>query len=192
MHLTRNRDLDGGFTRPETLGVFLILLVIVALSVFNFQLSQTKARDAQRKNDLAHLHGALKNFFDDLNFYPDSLDGKLVACGQAEDLKPCQWGKDQLRNLEDPDYPAYMSPLPADPRAKEGYSYFYLTNTREFQLYAYLEYQGDVEIKPGIEARGLPCGIKICNYGKASSDRIPLDEELPAAPATQEGEIRQQ
>lgn len=176
-----------GFTKPEALGVGIILLAIFVLSLYNFQISQIKARDAQRKADLGRIQAGLANYFNDFNFFPTASSGKMIACGTTVAFEPCDWASAALRDLADANYPPYIEPLPQDPLADKGYSYTYLSNTRHFQLLASLEDKNDPEYNPSIEARGLYCGSKICNYGRADSVAVRLDEELPVLPATNSG-----
>lgn len=174
----------AGFTKSETIGVGLILLLIIVLSVYNFRFSQMKARDAQRKADIGSIANALRTFFDDFDFYPKEKEKRILYCGSKEALSPCIWGVDKLVDLADPTYPPYLDVIPADPKSKDSYFYVYFSNTREYQILAYLEDESDIEINSTIQARGIACGKVICNYGIASG-RTPLDRDLPATPSGQ-------
>lgn len=162
-------------TKNEILVLGGILLVIGLAANFNFQKAQVLARDVQRKNDLKHIGAALAGFLKDNNFYPDDIEGKIAACGDPETPRACVWAADSIDD--------YISPLPSDPRANL-YQYLYLSNKRNFQLYAALERTTDAEYSPVIVARGLKCGEKICNFGVGSSGDVSLDLELPELPET--------
>lgn len=166
-------------TRNEAIVVGGILFAIGTLTYFNFQKSQVLARDVQRKNDLRHIATALNNYLYDFGFYPLSKDNKIYACGTADDLQPCQWGKDSIRDLHDPTYPPYIDPLPEDPLAPpKKYQYVYLTNTRDFQLLAHLEDPQDREYNRNVEKRKIMCGPDaICNFAVANGD-TPVDKDL--------------
>lgn len=160
-------------TKNEILVVGGILLVIGVAASFNFRSALVKARDVQRKNDLKHIGAALNYYFDDYGAYPESFDGQIAACGDPLSPSPCQWGVDGISD--------YINPLPIDPLSSRGYQYIYLTNTRNFQLYAALEREVDSEYNLSVVTRQLVCGEKICNFGVGSRDNVKLDQELPEA-----------
>lgn len=166
-----------GMTRNEFLVVVGILAAIILVALPNFSSSKVQARDVQRKNDLKHIRAALSDYFKDFSAYPRVKDGKILACGTSEKLEPCEWAIDTLRDLRDPAYPSYINPLPRDPQHER--TYFYVSNTRNFQIFASLEETRDREYNKRVEERKLPCGKKICNFGVASSNDILPEEELP-------------
>lgn len=185
------------FTKEETVGVATILILIIGLSLYNLQISLRRARDVQRKADLSAISNALARYEDDFGFYPPSSeDGKIVACkkegvtpsfkrgseeGQdagkidlLEVYKPCEWGKDSLRDVFDLDYPPYLQVIPADPHLERGVSYRYVSNGRRFQIYASLEGEDEDGVNIKIVERKLGCGSKVCNFGKSSGE-TPLE-----------------
>lgn len=162
-------------TKNEFVVVMGILLAIGLLAAFNFRSSIVKARDVQRKNDLKHVASALNDYFKDVGAYPESRDGKIMACnpvlredGLGYNFEPCEWGKDKIVN-----------PLPIDPLSAQGFDYTYISDTRNFQLYAGLERTRDVEYNESIVRRDLRCGPAVCNFGVPSSHKVELDKELP-------------
>jgi len=82
-----------------------------------------------------------------------------------------------LRDISDLSYPPYQKTLHVDPKNSDGIKYVYKSNIKRFQLYAYLESETDVEKKDAIANLNIECGIKICNYGKATG-KTPLDKSL--------------
>jgi hypothetical protein len=99
------------------------------------------------------------------------FDRELFESG----LRACEYGLDAFRDVTNDSYPAYMEVIPTDPKAKEGFAYLYISNTRRFQIYSYLEGESDEEeYNPNLVARNLDCGNKICSFGKSSGD-TPLD-----------------
>lgn len=178
---------NQGFTLPEALGVGLILVVIIALSVYNFQMSQRRARDAQRKADLVSIGGALSQYISDFGSVPPAEGGKILACGTWTSVSSCRWGLDKLADLADPTYPVYLDRIPQDPKFRDGFTYVYFSNANQFQLLARLEDKNDVEVNYGILVRGVACGQVFCNYGIASGGTL-LDRDLEATPS---GELKQ-
>ena len=186
------------FTRSEIYGVGIILLVIASLTAYNLRISLRRSRDSQRKADINAMSDALGKYQADFGFFPPSTeDGKILACkgenfedvpdNLPEDekrafffktLKGCSWGDDALKDVNDENYEPYLKSIPKDPKADEGLTYFYISNLNRYQIYAYLE-GGDSEIgfREGIVKRDLPCGSKICNFGKAYSE-TPLEKSI--------------
>lgn len=183
------------FTKNESIGIGAILLFIFLLTGFNLQISLRRSRDSQRRADISAIVNALDKYQKDFGFFPPSTDdGKIIACKgsnfgpipadvKEQDkrsyfinmLRGCNWGEDSLRDVEDDSYPPYMKTIPVDPRAKDGYSYYYISDMNTFQLFAYLEGGKSEEgFRQGIVDRNLRCGEKICNFGKAYGE-TPLE-----------------
>ncbi len=179
------------FSKEETVVVALILGAIVLASFFNFRTSLRRARDAQRKDDLGSISNALEKYRDDFGAFPlASSNGKILACLRAGDkitydnqgrpqvaLIACEWGKDSLRDLLDPNFPAYLNVLPADPQTSMGLTYIYFSNGKRYQIYASLEGKDEDEYDPKIIARRIACGKSICNFGRAFG-KTPLDKSI--------------
>lgn len=177
------------FSKSEIKAVVVILLGIFVLSLFNFRVSLRRARDSQRKSDNNTIYVGLSGYFDDFGHFPfSSPDGKIIACKGPDtkldpvtntviNLIPCEWGEDSLRDVMDLSYPEYVKTLPADVQFKKGAYYLYISNGSRFQLYAALEGKTEAEYDPKIVARGLKCGSRICNFGKASGN-TPLDKSI--------------
>jgi hypothetical protein len=185
------------FSKSEIIGVFLILVVVIIVTSINLKSSLRRARDAQRRADIGAVANVLGSIQKDFGFFPGSSDGRIVFCkaenfgevvSQIEEgeltqddllngLRSCEWGKDGLSDLGvfETDERTYISKLPQDPKSDEGFSYNYLSDSKRFQLYAYLE-GGNSEdgYNEGIVARHLMCGNKVCNFGK-SYGGAPLD-----------------
>lgn len=177
------------FSKEEFRHIVIILAVLAIVSLPNFIVSIRRARDAQRKNDIGTIQNALLRFNDDFGFFPISTeDGRIAACNKAGEeikeneqgyfnLEPCDWGKDVLTDPSDPSFPPYLSVIPIDPDNKKGVSYRYISNGKRFQILASLEGEDEDEYDNRIVSRGIKCGTKICNSGKASG-RTPLDKSL--------------
>ncbi len=180
------------FSKKETGWILVILVLIASASLYNFRLSLRRARDAQRKADLGQIYNGLGEYHADFGFYPPSLDGKIVACEKPgidiskmdkkevdlmDIFQPCEWGQDSLGDVFDPSYPAYLEVLPVDPHKTEGASYIYFSSGSHFQLYASLEGEDEEEFQSVITERNLACGVRVCNFGRASGV-TPLDKSI--------------
>lgn len=185
------------FTKNEITGIFLILLAVFLATFFNMQIAIRRARDAQRREDLGNIADALESYHGDFGFFPPVVDGKILACKGDnfeevhnklleekqfdrelffQGIRACEWGKDTLEN------PLtgviYLPVIPGDSQKDDGVNYYYLSNTQRFQVYTYLE--GGIDetgYDAGIVRRDLPCGVKICNFGKAYGS-TPVDQSI--------------
>lgn len=179
------------FSKEETVVVALILGVIALASLLNFRTSLRRARDVQRKDDLGSTANALEKYRDDFGAFPlASSDGKILACVRPGDkitydkegrpqvtLIACEWGKDSLRDILDPNSPPYLELLPGDPQRGMGLTYIYFSNGKRYQIYASLEGKDEDEYDPKIIARGIQCGTRICNFGRVFG-KTPLDKSI--------------
>lgn len=169
-------------SRNEFFAVTGIIVVLAILAGFNFRSALVKGRDIQRKNDLKHIAAALKDYMKDAGYFPTSENGKILACMEdPSETTVCLWGKHGVPNPENPAQ-KYINPLPQDPFSGKGYEYFYISNTKNFQIYAHLERESDAEYNERILHRGLWCGQAICNFGVGSSSDVRLEGELPELP----------
>lgn len=161
-----------GFTRNEILVIVAILAAVWGLALPNFRQAKLSARDVQRKNDLKHIASALNDYQKNYSSYPASTNGKILGCGQPDVPRACQWGQDSLIGAK--------SPLSEDPLAPpKGYSYVYVSDTKNFQLFAFLENKNDPEYNPALAALKLACGRGECNFGITSSAKeAPLTRVL--------------
>lgn len=185
------------FSRTELSVTVVALVAIIGLSLFNFKQAIRRSRDNVRKDDITYMRNQLLTFRDEAGYIPLSTDdGRMKACAppnistlreQLENneitmkdylssLEPCEWGNSKLIDLVTETY--YVDNVPKDPLFEEGYAYKYISNGTFFQLYAYLEGEGEEdEISPAVAARKLECGTVICNFGK-TYEQVPLDKSL--------------
>lgn len=174
------------FSRQELISIAIIFLILIGISWPNFTLSMRRSRDQIRRDDIGNIQAAIDEYFDDYGVFPaSSPDGKLVVCkGPGEDkigtdgklqvdLIPCNWGQDTWINLTPGVNKTYMKVIPGDPRLNMGVSYVYFSDGSRYQLLAYLEGGKDeIEYDGRLERRGVKCGEKICNLGRANN--VPL------------------
>lgn len=175
------------FSKEEKYALAIILGAIIIVSAPNFVISLRLSRDAQRKTDIGSIYSALNEFQADFGSFPLSKNGQIAVCEpvakkvinglETFDFSPCVWGKDSLKDLSDPAYPPYLKTLPQDPYFSRGVNYYYLSNGSRYQIYGALEGKGEDEYDEKIIARQLPCGNKICNFGKAFG-KTPLDKSI--------------
>lgn len=129
-----------GFTLIELLIIIAIiaLLSVVLFAAFSGNLS--KARDAQRKDDLEELRVAFEDYYNDNGCYPDF--SKFEVCG-SEELRP------------------YLRSVPCDPADDFPYRYFSLggNECRGYRVLVQLENTND----PNIESMGCDA-VNGCYY----------------------------
>lgn len=155
-------------SKNEAIFTVITLAVIGVFAAFNLAKAQVLARDVQRKNDLKHIATALNAYLQEVGEYPQTKDGKMLACPPYDDLRTCAWGEDKLEATSG----AFINPLPQDPQEPDGkHEYLYLSSTRNFQLFATLERGEDDEYNSKVVARNLKCGSFICNFGVSSTGR---------------------
>lgn len=178
------------FSKSEFKAILIIFAGLILISTPNFIVSLRRARNAQRKADIGSIYGSLLKYGEDFGAFPLSADGKIAACEPVAVKKnenptlppaiifsPCIWGRDSFRDLSDSSYPPYLQTIPNDPQQKTGPAYYYLSDSGHFQIYGALEGKSEDEYDPAIIKRDLPCGSKICNFGKASG-RTPLNMSI--------------
>jgi len=183
------------FNKKELVAVSTVLVFVVVVTFSNLKVSNQKARDAQRRSDVRALADALTKYQSEFSFFPPDIDGKILACkGDSFDefvetqdasriesffdlLQACQWGRDALADLTE-ESTIYMKHIPSDPKSDQGYSYLYLSNSKRFQIYAFLEGGLDAEqFDAAVVSRGLNCGVNICNFGVSFSG-TPIDRSI--------------
>jgi len=172
------------FNKSEIRAILIIFAFLILISTPNFIISLRRARDAQRKADIGSIKDALLKYQADFGIFPLSIDGKIAACepvsynevGGIKTLvfSACEFGESSLADLSDSSYPAYLKPIPNDPRKNEGRYYYYFSNGGRFQIYGTLEGKSEDEYDEYIIKRGIKCGSQICNFGK-SSGTTPLN-----------------
>jgi len=132
--MRRRLKIEKGFTLIELLVVISIIGVLAALVIANFNAARERARDVQRKSDLAQLKRALRMYYNDYNGYPDTAT--LPAWGAA-------FSSGDM---------VYMKRLPEEP-TPGGVNYAYYAGSaacsdgvNDFRLVAVLENTADPEI----------------------------------------------
>jgi len=168
---SRAVPLWGGFTLVEVLVVLSIISILAGLIGGNYITSRVRARDSERKNNLAQIQRALELYYNDYNQYPSATDGEISIAS---------WGQ----SFADANGEVYMVQLPSDSRAPVR-QYLYETDSSQlkYRLFARLENEEDLNTDldgdgiTGDEFDGsLPeqpikqCGQIACNYAVMSSN----------------------
>lgn len=186
------------FTKSEIRGVATILIVVITVTLFNLSIAVRRARDVQRRGDLGAISDALDKFYADYGFFPPSEGGKIKFCKASnfdailsqvneklffdrelffQGLRLCEWGVDPFDDVIN-NGESYMGTLPSDPKSVENISYYYLSNTKRYQIYSYLEGEKrEIGYSESILARSLACGGKVCSFGKSYADTS-LDKSI--------------
>lgn len=167
------------FEKKEALAIGVILLALFLVSAPNFSIAWQRSRDVTRKDDLGYMVKVLDTYKNNANTFPlSTADGNIIAClkdgekaevddmGNIVNFIPCRWGQT-----------SYLGELPNDPQEDKGATYVYISNGKRYQIYAALERTDQDEYDPKVLARGIKCGIRICNFGRAYSV-TPLDKSI--------------
>ena len=158
-----------GFTLLELMIVMIIMGILAVIGIQTFLSSQIKGRDATRKGNLRAITQALELYYNDKSAYPlPSAGGYINACWSGGYV-PCD-GTDVAHKTMSDGTTVYMSLMPADPVVTQMYRY--VSNGKQYQLYAHLENNLDPQI---ITPQGSPsCGSSVsCNYGVSSANTNP-------------------
>lgn len=164
---------QSGFTLIEILVVMIIMAVLLSIGGGSYRTSQIKSRDAERKSDLKQVGITLESYYNDQKQYPTSHGSNftIMGCGAQTE---CAWGAQWVGEVVAGETPVYMVELPQDPRS--NYRYYYWSDGAQYQLYARLENDLDIDaLKDGETPQdyGISCGAANCNYGISSSNTTP-------------------
>lgn len=122
-----NFKIQRGFTLIELLVVISIIGILATLSVVNYLDARVRARDAQRKANLAQMQAAFELYRADQLSYPITLP----VCGTP------------LRNPGNT--VTYMQKVPCDPTNSGQHIYQYTSNGTTYTLIACLENENDAQ-----------------------------------------------
>jgi type II secretion system protein G len=164
-----------GFTLIELLVVIAVISVLatIAIGIINPIGQFQRAKDSQRKSDLAQIQRVLEQYYNDYGVYPAS-DGSYHMVDKSG--TPHTWGTG---------WPPYTNDLPSDPSSSQRYVYYAAANGQTYYLYAHLERSDD---SARCKSDGSDCtfiatiGSTLCslsgnnlscNYGVSSSNASP-------------------
>ena len=68
------RSSQGGFTVPELLIITLVVLILAALLLTNYQAARAKERDTRRVNDINLIDSKLETYYNVKNAYPATFN----------------------------------------------------------------------------------------------------------------------
>lgn len=120
-----------GFTLVELLITIAIIGLIMAIVIAGLELIRQKGRDAARIADIKQINGAIENFFDSCNYFPEDI------YADAGGLVPDCNGN------------VYLPEVPTDPKSGEEYPYYFSETPFGFHLCAKLELPGPAKGKAG-------------------------------------------
>lgn len=154
---THNQARERGFTLMELMVVMVIIGILATIVAGNFVQVKLRARDAQRKNDLAQLQRTMEAYYNDHGKYPSPFTVDMA------------WGStfvDPVTNV------TYMNQLPNDPQQPASqFSLLVSTDGAKYQLFAHLENTKDDDISTNANVTTRFCGItSYCNYAVTSSN----------------------
>lgn len=164
----------------ELLVVIAVMGVLITVGISSYKSTQRKSRDVRRKSDLRQIASALELYYNDKGKYPSDNGelGNIKGC-DAGDNVVCAWGN----LMKDSKGTIYMVKLPGDPTSGGQYYYDAGGGAKNYQLYARLENDQDIDLKRETGTGnvyyylGTVCaGTKKCNYGISSPD-LALDDE---------------
>ena len=181
-----------GILKPSEIIVFLSTIgFIVVLTLLNFSASAMRERNENRSKNLDSIVEAMKKFHKTYGFYPKSSpDHKIIACAGEKTLirrgtqdfinpVPCEWETDQFsEDITDPGLAPLLTIIPTDPDSANGVRYHYISDGKNYQIYAAYEGKPKLDFNEKVRKLGLTCGTKICNGGKANSEEISLDQPI--------------
>jgi len=173
---------------------FLFFLVFIA-SILGFNESTKGERDVRRNEDISNIAKAIEAYRQAFGYYPESKDGKIVACagpdtkvlrdrngfgirekGAVRDklvgLVPCEWGQDPLRDASDGNYPAFLDKLPQDPEFGRGFSYRYEFENGHYFVYVAYETKRMSDYSKNVLSKRIVCGTKFCNASRTNGVEI--------------------
>lgn len=181
-----------GFTMIElivSIGV-LAILAVFALAALNPADQFKKARDSQRKSDLAQLQRVLEQYYQDWGHYPPNDSSYRIEDEKTTPATIIYWGGAL-------GWSPYMDLVPKDPDSKRTYAYYSTNNGQTYYLFTSLE-RGtndpstckatDSQCKASptstscncdgakIMTNGTYCGVSAlfpCNYGVTSPNTTP-------------------
>jgi type II secretion system protein G len=108
-----------GFTIVELLIVIVVIGILAAITIVAYNGIQQRARDSQRRSDIASIQKALELYHADNNGYP--------ICGSASPYQPLTAGTAGTVTacLTTALVPKYMAKLPTDPQNSGSFQYLY-------------------------------------------------------------------
>lgn len=107
-------NLKSGFTIIELIVVVIVLGILVGITIVSYNGAQGRARDADRKADIANLVKALEMYYDDNGRYPTASGTNSTAGNVWYSSDTTSWTTfaSALSGI--------ISPLPVDPTNKSG------------------------------------------------------------------------
>ncbi len=151
MEQWNNFLLSQGFTLIELLVVIAVITMVMAVFFPNFMGARQRARDTQRKNDLAQIQKSMELYKLDQNPQSYPADAVLSSCGGC-------WTDGGVYATCAPSN-LYMRKIPCDPGSTAITPYIYrreATDNMKYTLTACLENAVDVDRDSTVEPTCVP------------------------------------
>ena len=118
-----------GFSLIELLVVITIISILVSFGTVAFTISQKKARDSRRKNDLKNVKQAMEFYYSETGHYPFGSVGRIVCSNDGIfDAAFKNWGTEFFcTRVGSGETVSFIEKLPMDPKgtthSTSGYRY---------------------------------------------------------------------
>jgi len=184
------------FSKKEIFSFLGVLLAIGVITYGNILISYRNDRDTQRNLDISAIASGIEKYKIDYGTYPlSSNDGAILACrgedtsvvkdkagkpvmeqgakkNKIQNYASCRWGVDWLGDIDDENYPKYLSLIPKDPQSQKGVSYRYESDGTAYKIYASYEGETISDYSENIVSLKVSCGVRICNVGRETGIKI--------------------
>lgn len=147
MSFPNSHPFRAGFTLVELLIVISVIGILTAILLPNFLGTRERASDARAKGSITQLRNALRLFYNDYQYFPESSSGDLLGCGTVADP-----GSDDCTTsfaTTGTGGVVYMGELP------ENFNYTQTQSGQSYVLYTVLTNLSDGDIA----ASATRCGI---------------------------------
>lgn len=112
--LMHNNTRSSGFTIIELIVVIIVLGILVGITIVSYNGAQGRARDADRRVDVANLVKALEMYYDDNGRYPTASGTNSTAGSIWYSSDTTSWSTFATALA------GILTPLPSDPLNKAG------------------------------------------------------------------------
>jgi len=138
-YINNTKHKNSGFTLIELLVVVAMIGILATLVLANLNAARERSRDVVRKADLKGVETALRLFYNDFGYFPNSnASYEIMGCGTLGDTI-CVW--DQAWTAGGT---TYMQNLSTDPLNSRNYRYV-RNNLDSYTLRACLENASDTD-----------------------------------------------